>query len=1213
MAKLELTKNQKSAVEDNSGTLLVSAAAGSGKTAILTQRLITRLCSENFEGDISEYLIVTFTKAATQELSTRLYKGLTDYITEHPECSRAKRQLSLFGLANISTIHSFCLDIIKQNFEVLSLPSKLRMGEETEVDVLLRQALEDLFIEKYNSQEKNEMFFYALEILSNSKSDKKFIESIIDLYGKYHSSSDAYKKFEDLLSMYKEVEECNEIFSTKFGRIIKDDIDFEISRTIVELECLCEEISYDEILSDAIIPAIKADIDKLTYIHSELQNGYEKLSAATSLFGTTRAKTIKVYDMPEYLDQIKKARSKCNEKINAVFSRYLSATSQLFKACANETRLVLTEILSILDELDKRFSALKLQRGILDFSDLEQYALKLLVSDTGEFGGNFERTALAENISRNFREIYIDEYQDTNALQDMIFRAVARYDKDTGEECNRFLVGDLKQSIYRFRGAQPEIFASYINEFTSVNDDVDNKTKRHKVYLSNNFRCSEDVIRSVNKVFSCIMSSYLEDDKLIYSKKETKKIPAKTEIVLINTENDDSEDNNSQNYSEEALYIASKIKEITYNPTHLREDGEMYTYSDIAILSRNANGAYERYKQAFKKLGIPLASDTPEDFFSLPEIMLVMCLLNCIDNPQRDIYTAGLMYSPIFAFSASELAIIRNTDRKVSFYSCVEKFANENNGTDLSNKVTNFLETMKDFRMLSRGTPVNTLLNIVFSKTGILDLYSARNSNRRQNILRIYEYARTFEKTAFKGLSAFLEYLNELSQGSVNARSESFGNSVKFMSIHRSKGLEFPIVFLAETLHEFNDKDEKKAIIYSKNGVAIKLRDTLYSKLSVHKRNFTSINTPFREALAALECREMLEEEKRLLYVAMTRARNKLFITGSTKNLNRLLVNASLRRRGGFSVYGKYSKCFFDFLYFSLSDSEFNNLYENERDSKFKAKDTEDFLCYKLDFYKEFEYTSNQNANITNQQITCNESLVNEYIDILKQNEKFHKRQSPLSNVASKISVSQLKKGLLDEENAVSISQKIREKPSFLTEDNNVPASEKGTATHIFMQFASFESIEAHGIENEAERLLKSGFITKRMHEIIDYSSILKFLNCDLYKRMKESPRIYRERRFNLRLPALEFTEKTDSALKDEFILVQGVIDLYFDNGDGTFTLVDFKTDNVTEESGEEILISRHSEQMKYYKRAIEEITGKPVTDSFIYSFSLSREINVNI
>ncbi len=1213
MAKIELTKNQKIAVEDTGGTLLVSAAAGSGKTAILTKRLIDRLCSEKFEGDISEYLVVTFTKAATQELSTRLYKALTEYITEHPECSRAKRQLSLFGLANISTIHSFCLDIIKQNFEALSLPSKLRMGEETEVDVLLRQALEDLFSEKYNLQEENEMFFYALEILSNSKSDKKFIESVIELYGKYHSSSEAYRKFNELLSMYKEVEECSEIFSTKFGSIIKDDIDFEISRTIVELECLCEEISSDEILSDALVPAIKADIDTLKVIHSELQNGYEKLSLAASHFSTTRAKSIKVYDAPEYLDQIKKARSKCNEKINAVFSRYLSASCQLFKTCAIETRLVLTEILAILDELDRRFSELKLQRGILDFADLEQYALKLLVSDTGEFGNKFKRTALAESISRNFREIYIDEYQDTNALQDMIFRAVARYDKDTGEECNRFLVGDLKQSIYRFRGAQPEIFASYINEFTQVVEDSSDRTKRHKVYLSNNFRCSEDVISSVNKVFSCIMSSYLEDDKLIYSKNETKKTSAKTELILINTECDDTDNSNSQVFSEEAMYVASKIMEITYNPAYLREDGEMYTYSDIAILSRNANGAYERYKQAFKKFGIPLASDTPEDFFSLPEIMLVMCLLNCIDNPQRDIYTAGLMYSPLFAFSASELAIIRNADRKASFYSCVEKYTNENPGTALSIKVSEFIETIKSFRRLSRGTPVNILLNIIFSKTGILDLYSARNSNKRQNILRIYEYARTFEKTAFKGLSAFLEYLNELSQGSVNVRSEAFGESVKFMSIHRSKGLEFPIVFLAETLHEFNDKDEKKAIIYSKNGVAIKLRDTLYSKLSVHKRNFTSINTPFREALAALECREMLEEEKRLLYVAMTRARNRLFITGSTKNLNRLLVNASLRRRGGFSVYGKYSKCFFDFLYFSLSDSEFDTLCDNEKDARIKSKETDDFLCYKVDFYKEFEYTNKAKAKILNQQLSCNESLVNEYTDILKRNEKLQKRQSPLSNIVSKISVSQLKKGLLDEEEAVSISPKIRELPKFLKENNTIPANEKGTAAHIFMQFVSFENFEKNGIKSEAQRLLNCGFITQRMFEIIDYDSISGFFESELYSRMKNSPRIYRERRFNLRLPALEFTEKPDSALKDEFILVQGVIDLYFENGDGTFTLVDFKTDNVSESTGEDILRRRHSEQMKYYKRAIEEITGKPVTDSYIYSFSLSREIIADI
>ncbi len=1207
MAEIKLTKAQQTAVNDRSGTLLVAAAAGSGKTAILTRRLIDRLCSPDEDGDISEFLVVTFTKAATGELRARLYKELSKYVKANPANKRARRQLSLIGLAKISTIHSFCLDIIKSNFEALSLPSILRMGEDTEVNVLLKNTLDRIISERYDNSDKGALFLKAVEILSSAKSDEDFSKTILELYKKLRGLADYNEEFRTYLGKYTEVSEATEIFDTSFGKLIKEDIEFETGRIISDLDCILAQADIEPDAYTVLHDAIIKDCTGLENIKNALALGYSETKKQAESFSAARCKNIpKECDCKEYIEELKDHRTKCLGIIKNIIKKYLGAEEETLRIAAKESEEVLAEIFSVITELDREFSAKKLEHGILDFSDLEQYTLKLLVKDTGKSSGKFQRTELAKRLSQNYREIYIDEYQDTNSVQDMIFRAVSRYDSETGTECNRFLVGDVKQSIYRFRGAQPEIFSSYIKLFSDIDSEEAKDTKTHKLYLSNNFRCSENVINATNRVFYKVMSDYTADDSLIYSKPEDNKITAPCELVLLNILQDE-EESSEEKLNEEALYIAKRIREMAYNPEILNEKGKMYGYSDFAILRRSANASADAFRRAFRKMKVPFSCDTPEDFFRLPEILLAMCLLNCVDNPQRDIFTAGLMYSPIYGFTADELTIIRSCNRKTSFFSCVGEYAETGDG-ELCEKVKDFICEINEFRKKSRGTPTDILISEMFEKTGIYDIY--RNApERRKNIRKLYEMSRTFERTSFRGLSAFLEYLNNLSEGTSDSRPEAESDSVRFMSIHRSKGLEFPIVFLCGMTKEFNTSDEKNPIIFSsKHGIGIKLRDTEDNKITNSSRNISAINTPFREAIRSTEREEMLEEEKRLLYVAMTRARDRLIMTADTRKYDNTILNAQIRRDGGFEAYGKYAKTYFDFLYHSLDDSEFASLQSDT-----EKEPTGCFKCFRVDLSKEyFQSTQAESSKIPTKK--ADEEKVDEYAKLLEKADTKHPYPSILSKISAKISVSRLKKGLLDEEEPLQKMKPVmKQMPNFMLDTAEVTGAEKGTAAHIFMQFANYKNLETSGAAAEADRLLSKGFITKRMRGILDTDMLDNFTKCALYEKIKEAPKLYRERRFNLKLPVSDFTEKHQDISSDDFILVQGVSDLYFENPDGTLTLVDFKTDRVTQENGEKVLRERHTQQLCYYKRAIEEITEKIVSKVYVYSFALSREVEIII
>lgn len=1199
---MNFTPNQQTAIDDRGGTLLVAAGAGSGKTAVLTSRLIDRLCDPNEDADISAYLVVTFTKAATQELRNRLYKALSERVAKEPSNARARRQLSLLGLARISTVHSFCLDLVRSHFEALSLPAHLRMGDDAETAVLCRATLERILAERYEQPENDPLFLKAMEILSDARSDENFIEGLLALYRKLRSSPEPFKRYDRFLEKYREVETASDPFMTAFGERIRADLRFETERARDEFRILEKEIAGDEALSAALSPALLADAEYLDGVLAALEKSYGKARDAALAFTSARAKPVRGYDAKDVLDLIKDKRKKAVEDFKKSCRQYLGADADTVRAAARETAELLTSIRRILKELDEAFREKKLEKGILDYADLEEYAFRLLVADTGENTGVFRRTPLAEQLSATFREIYIDEYQDTNRMQDLIFRALSRVDGKTGTECDRFLVGDIKQSIYRFRGAQPDIFAAYTRLFPLVGSQEAAASSRHKLYLSHNFRCSGPVVGAVNQVFSTILSDYSEDERLIHARAEEHELTAPCELVLVQAVQEGNE--NVEKVSAEAQYIAARIRDMVNDPAVTNDKGERYRYSDFAVLSRSANAQAPEYRRAFRCAGVPLAPDTPEDFFGLPEILLALCLLHLVDNPQRDIYAAGAMASPLFGFTADDLVRLRSEGgRKMPFFSAVVRFSEGEGDDELHEKTRAFLEKLARFRKLSRGTPTDVLLRTLYDETGLLDLYPGSRNPKRRNLMTLYEMARGFEKTSFRGLSSFLEYLMNQSQGKAEVRTASETDSVRFMSIHRSKGLEFPVVFLCGAAREFNLSDEKQPIVVSDDGVGIKLRDTPDTAVAKEKRNFTAINTPFRQVILSDERRRMQEEEKRLLYVAMTRAKDRLIVTGETKDAAKTYLKVKTARDSGFAAVGRYAMSYFDFLVHALTPKQYDDLFHRN------APRSDGVLTA----FSVAVSTSPQRVQPAAGSVKQepDEALCRAYLEQIQDAQSRVPAPGPLTRIASKLSVSQLKKGLLDEDMPTALVPQVKKLPSFMEENTAAGGAEKGTAAHTFMQFTEYARWEKDGTAAEAKRLLEQGFLTKRMYDLLDYPTLETFLHSELYEAIKHSPRLYRERRFNLRLPASEFSEKEDAALSGAFILVQGVIDLYFDNGDGTFTLVDFKTDRVRDPDGETVLKERHGAQLSYYRRAIEEITSRPVSQTYLYSFALGREVRL--
>ena len=1202
---MNFTKNQQNAIDSRDCSLIISAGAGSGKTAVLTERILERVCDENDTCNINDFLIVTFTKAAAKELSDRIRKKLSERAAKDTGNKKIVRNIALMPLAKIMTINAFCYEIVRENFQKLGLPATVRIADEAEISVIRNKIMNEVVDEYFEEKGDDTAFLSAYEIFSSSKNDGGFIDTLLSLDLKLSNVTDREGFCRYVAEGYREICSSSEFFDTDFGKKVKNHIKTMADETANTLEKLMQSCSGYDVLIEKYYPVIEHEFEFARAIYHACDKGYDSVRSEVSSHkvATFAGKIIpKSFENPALKDAVSSSKKAVADVFYDEVSRLCACSDELLKLAAEDTYNVISKLFELVDEFEKRLSARKKELSLLEFSDAERYTLSLLVKEFSPF----TVTDFAKSLRERYKEIYIDEYQDVNPLQDAIFKAISKQ-KDGGE-CNRFMVGDIKQSIYRFRGARSEIFMSYRDSFSDIDTDANAK----RIFMSDNFRCSRAVIGLTNLLFERLMGVYYgEGDRLCFARHEELDISEKVKMIAFEYNSDIADGVSSPEI--EAAIIAGEIRKIVNNPDYTDSNGRMYKYSDVGILARN-KASLKVFESVFNALGIPAFCSFGESFYGKKEIILCLDILNAIDNPERDIYLAGFMRSFAGGFSDDELALIKHKHRDMSLYRSVVNYSLCENGEDeaLSVKCREFVDNLRFYRTYSRGKSADKLLWKLYCDMDILNMCSSEfftgdKKGTRKNLLKLYQMARDFSKTSFHGVGAFIEYINgSMENSDVKAERELLSDGVSLMTIHSSKGLEFPVCFVSSLAKQFDKRDEKERLVFSESsGIAVKLCDTKGIKSTESEGGLVSIDTPYRRFIASCLDGELMDEEIRILYVALTRARDRLILTSAfpKKIANAMKDIASAGFTGKYSTLNNY----FSIIMSALANESVLFPYFSAAGMSFDASsfDAEAFLdCTFIDAENAKQiYDGMTEADIYEEETEDFTGTNKELLDVLLKKRNF---KVEVSDLPSKITVSMLKKGLIDEENLVSDEKKVCEEetyPLFVTGEKAADGAEKGTAMHMFMQFCDFENCEAD-CEKEADRLFENGFIDKRQREILEIQRLKDFFATDFYKNIKNSRKIYREQRFNLAANAFDGNMAED-------ILVQGVIDLFYENDDGTYTVVDFKTDRVFGEGAEETLIDRHKEQLMYYKKAAEDMTEREVKHCFIYSFSLMKEIEV--
>ncbi len=1186
------TPMQAAAIETRNKTLLVSAAAGSGKTAVLTERIVKRLCDNENPADISRMLVVTYTKAAANELKARISKAVSAAIADDPGNKHLRKQLLLLTSAKISTIHSFCFDVIKKNLKKLGLPGAVSVANAPEILLLSRDVMTKVIDDAYNGvfepEHVPESFLDLADIFSPRANDNALCEALISLYSallNYPESIDFLK----ICSEQLKSEASLPIYKSAHGKIILAKISSYAGYLLGEYNAFEPKVRSDNIVYEKYAPLLSDEISFLASLKDNIEKeNYDLAEKIFKAYSKSNLPPIRNYTTPlkdEYQALRKLFKENIIDRLNVIFN----TDPEILAEETMTTAGLLYTLYCLLYRYDKIFSEEKKRLGRLDFSDLERYALDLLVE-------NGKPTDIAREFSDSFDEIYIDEYQDTNFVQDMIFSSISKPD-------NRFMVGDIKQSIYGFRGAAPENFSNYRDSFPVFESTEITGEVASTIFLANNFRCDKTVIDFCNTVFSCIFRNatgrvtYYDSDDLVCSKSGGNKDTAPVNIVLAGSPGDDGQ------YMSESDYIAHEIKRLL--TSEKKKDGTLYKPSDIAILTK-VKASSVPIEKALNNLGIKTSNSIETEFFENSEILLVMSLLNTIDNPMRDIYLAGTLKSPLFSFTLDDLVTVRAFDRESSLYEALVAYTDETG----FEKGKIFLEKLSYFRTLASGTQVDRLIRKLYHECGLFSIVASgmpdgsKPEGARDNLMLLYKYARDFESSSFKGLSSFIKYIDDIIAQKTKIPVTSSANgadSVQIMTIHHSKGLEFPVVFVASSHKAPNTTDRSKTVLIDKHaGASVDIPGILpgMKRKTFHK---TALEFAYDD--------NMFEENMRVVYVALTRARERLYITGEYpdpkaeyETVKKLATNICPH-----TILKKHSHMRLVLIPIIAAD------YESTGNCA--------IIMPKLDDFIEADSCETPEAK------TYDKALGANILKSVRDRLDFRYPFASALDIPAKLSVSDLSDGILDTivsltDSEASLADKLSQiRPDFASKSiKEATAADRGTATHIFMQFCDFDYAEKHGVEKEIKRMLSANYFTEDTAELISRDSVSKFFDGSFYNEViKKSCKLWREYRFNVELPASAFSKDCDKrkALSGESLFVQGIIDCFVENSNGTYTLIDYKTDHMpfsmlgNEAAFENLLAQRHCMQLTYYKRALEIITKKPVEKVVIYSFALNKAIDI--
>jgi len=1201
----EFTPNQKKAVDEREKNILVAAAAGSGKTAVLVERILQVITEERGKNsvDISRLLVVTFTDAAASEMRERLLKALNERQAGEPANKHIAKQIMLMPKASISTIHSFCNSVLKSYYSAAGLDPSFRIGDITQLDMIKDEVLDSIFNACY--EEKDLSFYRLLDIYGGRFYDKDLRELILRIHNFCESSLDPNNWLTEAGEMFN-INRERDLGETLWGQMVVEQIKDLLKGADISAK---EAIKYCEMPGGPhkYIAALNSDIDGLLALHKACDGGnLESIKKKLNSFAFEKLASIREKDQvdPELKDIVKAIREKkIKSVIGGIGERYFFKPFDLMIEDVLDIYPLMRKLCELAIEFREKYSEEKHANNILDFGDLEHYTYKVLSENEG----------IAAVYKDFFYEIYTDEYQDSNILQENILNLIAR---DTG----RFMVGDVKQSIYKFRRANPDIF---INKYNAYKDFGENL----KIDLSMNFRSRKNVLDSVNFLFKQLMSAdtggigYGDAERLRYGANFLEEnYDDTTELILVETKDVESEELSDDigeldSAEKEASVIALRILSLTeYGSPHRAE------YGDIAVLLRSLSHA-QAFISTFAKAGIPAFANTGSGFFDSIEVLTLLSLLKIIDNPMQDISLLSVLHSPIYSLSADDLVKIRTSSSNGDFYSALTNYFSRvfscELASDAEKTVYKFLADLRRWRRLKSQLSVSKLISLILDESGYYDYVTLTPQAKRgkANLMAFFEQAAVFEKTGQQGLFRFIGYIEKLKEkdGVIkDSSSEKSKNAVEIMTIHRSKGLEFPICFVSNLGRKINRSDEFSGLILH--------QDKGLGPIHISQEPRVKSNTLPRAALANLLHNENYAEELRILYVALTRAKRKLILTGCVNNYEKTFSswaqtsNYELEKLPPQTIYS--AATYLDFVgpclarHKGIAAAKFLNKYNEEvyndesrwkvsvinaASSSLQAKEADTKAVIDPDACKDFD----------NYRYAKYLAEIEEKFDW-----KYENIKSTI--LPSKISISEIKRNYFSRMKHDSSEVQI----DFLEPTFNMPkfaaggtltAAEKGMAMHTLMEHMDInKTLSATNAQDLISSLKAKNLLSEQEAASIDINKICNFITSELASRMRRATNLRKEIPFVLELDAKEAYLHN---INEGSLLVHGIIDCYFIE-DGHIVLVDYKSDYIGKD-GIKALKNRYSIQLNIYRKALENSLGLKVSECLLYLFDKNICVNM--
>ncbi len=1206
------TASQTDAMTLRGKTLLVSAAAGSGKTSVLTERIIRALTDPEHPADLSRMLVVTFTRAAAAELKARIAAALSDAMAAHPENKALAHQLFLLGSAQISTIDSFFQKAVRANFDQFGLQVSFRPADENEVLPLAMEILDDLieeFYQKYDTDTAEDSLFgritgnrfaAALDHLMSDRSDGNLTPLLLRFAKSYANDPQGVKVLQQCASHLRDA--CDrEYLTTAYGLSLLDHIQSLF-------EGFLEELLQVQAHVDAS-PDLAAKCGN--FLHSDLQfcramldapagGGYARLREVAYTFIAGRFPNLKGINT-SVTDHYQEWRQKFKEEVKDV-QGMLSPTVERIRLELSATAELCEILYDFYSEYEKRLLAAKTERGILEYNDVRALLYSHLVNEDGT------PTPFADALAAQYDEVYIDEYQDVDFLQDRIFALIGRG--------HRFMVGDIKQSIYGFRGSEPSIFAAYRRSMPLHTSPEAAAADGNCIFMSENFRCDRPVINFANRVCAFLFSAceesigYRPQDDLVCSKnapdKEQDGHPAPVRVAIFEAaprkSKKDAEET-EERVHEEAVWVAAEISRLLREEK--KDDGTPIRPSDIAILLRkHDHGA--AYAAELRRLQIPVAASTSADLLKDPLLSDLLNLLRAIDNPYRDLPLSEFLLSPLGGFDLEELSCVRQAaEASVPLYDAIETYISAPDA--LGEKCRYLVAFLQTQRERAAVEPADRFLRLLYLEESVHP-YADQPAS-----LFLYEQARIYQRSSFCGLYGFLSHFSKLLE-SEKLSADGFSKAeeaVTIMTIHHSKGLEFPVVFLSSTGARFNRESAKSPILYHRSvGLASKL----------YNRETGAIeNTALHDAVQLTIDREDTEESIRTLYVALTRARERLYVTGTLSGgFASAHTAASLIRRGMRAAILGASNML-AWIMAAMAESPIESA---------------DWQVACIPYGTVATGAEWQpSAAPTNTSTPTLSQASARYAALAARKASFvyplaHLRELPTKIAASKIAPDLIERLDGDEHDTAALDAQIElmraATPSFeaiISNHKKPSAADIGTATHAFLQFCDFSALQNRTIEEECARLVSDGFLAPESAAILNKPQLNAFCKSDLFTLISSARRVRREQKFSLFLPAENLTqdEARRQTFSQETVFVQGSIDLLLEMPDGEILLIDYKTDRISpalaadEEALCRHMTASHGMQLAVYARAVEELFGVPPREVRIYSLPLGRTIPLSL